>query len=63
MRDDLNFNADEFLKLPISDRVRLCWRLAQRAQELAEKAEPSFRAAYADIAKKWREIADEVEKS
>jgi hypothetical protein len=63
MSDDLNFNAEEFLRLPVTDRVRLCRRLAQRAQELAEKAEPSFRSAYADIALKWRELADEMENS
>lgn len=62
MSDDPGFDADEFIRLPIADRVRLCRRLAQRAQALADKAEPAFRHGYADIAKKWRQLADEMEK-
>ena len=62
MSDELNFDADEFLMLPVLERVRLCRLLSKRAHHLAEKAEPAFSAPYAAIANGWRELADEMEK-
>jgi hypothetical protein len=60
--NDLGFDADEFLSLSKSERARLCRALAHRAQQLADKAGAPYRDAYAEIARQWRELADELEK-
>ena len=60
--DNLSFDAEQFLALPAKDRVRLCKHLAERAQELADAAEPKHRPAYLEIAKQWLTLADEIER-
>jgi hypothetical protein len=49
--DKLTFDAEQFLALPVKDRVRLCRQLAARAQELADAAESEASLAYLEIAK------------
>jgi len=61
--DDLEFNAEEFLKLPVRDRVKLCRAMAEHANALAQKAAPKYRAYYLEIAKQWLTLADEMEQS
>jgi hypothetical protein len=63
MADDLDFSAEEFLHMSSRARVRLCRKLAERAQALAGAAEPHHRDAYAKIAEQWRILADEIERS
>ena len=63
MPTDLDFDADEFLKLPIAERVRLCRALTERARALSKAVQPNHRTAYAEIAKQWAELADEMERS
>jgi hypothetical protein len=53
----LTFDAETFLALPINERVQLCKQLAQRAQALADAADPKFRESYLDIAKNWLKLA------
>jgi len=62
MFDDLGFNVDEFIALPVQERVRLCRRLAMRAQRLAELCEPRHRAIYAEIRNQWFDLAGEMER-
>ncbi len=62
MAGDLDFNAKEFLELDVDDRARRCRLLAQRAQELAESADPNFRNAYLEIAKQWLLLAQNMER-
>ena len=62
MADNLDFDAETFLALPIKDRVHLCKRLAERAQELADAAEPMYRESYLEIARSWLELADEMQR-
>jgi len=59
----LDFNAEEFLKLPLKERVKLCRALGERANTLAAKASPKYRVYYAEIAKQWLILADEMEQS
>ena len=62
MADNLDFDAETFLALPVKDRVHLCKRLAERAQELADAAEPMYRVSYLEIARSWLELADEMQR-
>ena len=62
MADNLDFDAETFLALPVKDRVRLCKRLAERAQELADAADPTYRVGYLEIARNWLELADEMQR-
>ena len=59
---NLDFEAETFLALSVKDRVQLCRRLAERAQELADAADPNYRASYLEIARNWLELADEMQR-
>ena len=63
MSDDLEFNAEEFLKLPVRQRVKLCRTMAEHANALAQNASAKYRAYYLEIAKQWLTLADEMEQS
>ncbi|HYM18554.1 MAG TPA: hypothetical protein VEU06_08330 [Micropepsaceae bacterium] len=63
MSDDLEFKAEEFLKLPVGQRVKLCRTMTEHANALAQKASPKYRAYYLEIAKQWLTLADEMERS
>jgi len=62
MANNLSFDATAFLVLSVKERVELCKRMAERAQELADTAGPTNRASYLDIAKGWRQLAAEIER-
>jgi hypothetical protein len=61
--DKPTFDAEQFLALPVKDRVRLCRQLAARAQELADAAESEASLAYLEIAKQWLTLAGEMERA
>ena len=63
MATELSFDAETFLALPINERVQLCKQLAQRAQALADAADPKYRASYLDIERNWLQLADEMERA
>lgn len=63
MATELTFDTETFLALTINERVQLCKQLAQRAQALADAADPKFREGYLDIAKSWLKLADEMERA
>jgi hypothetical protein len=58
---DLDFTADEFLKLTDPQRVRLCRLLARRAEELATGDSKNSHLLL-QIAKSWSDLADTMEK-
>jgi len=62
MANKLSFDAATFLALSLKERVELCKRLAERAQELADTTGPNYRASYSDIAKHWLQLAEEMER-
>ena len=55
-----NFKAEEFLSLTPQERVKWCRRMAQEAETLASTANSELRAAYADLAKQWALLAEEI---
>lgn len=61
MPEELNFEANEFLKLPVGERIRRCRLLAKRATALAAGSTGDHRDAYAEIAKQWLRLADDME--
>jgi hypothetical protein len=63
MAHQLSFDAEQFLAMSARDRVQLCRQMAERAQELADAAQPKYRASYLEIAKQWLMLADEMERA
>jgi hypothetical protein len=61
MAPTLDFDIEEFVKLPLKERVELSRRLAARAEKMAEVAEAVHRKHYLEIAKQWRTLADDME--
>jgi hypothetical protein len=57
-----NFRADEFSGLTPLERVSWCRQMALEADRLAEQASPRVRSAYAELAKQWTALADEIER-
>ena len=58
-----NFKAQEFLTLSPVERVNLCRRMAQEAENLAAGASGELRTAYADLAKQWTLLAREISRT
>ena len=54
--------ADEFLKLPLKERVKRSRAFAAEAKQSAVGAAPHLRAAFLDLAQKWSMLADEMER-
>ena len=61
MTDGLDFDARTFLAKPAPERIILCCRLAERAQQLANAAEPRFRERYLEIASHWLALAQQMQ--
>jgi len=57
-----DFDAETFLALSVKQRVDLCKRWAERAQELASAAGRPHSESYLDIAASWLQLADEMER-
>ncbi len=57
-----NFKASEFLRMSTAGRVRWCRSMAAEADDLAKNAAPQLRAVYADLAKQWLLLAEEIER-
>ena len=58
----LDFRGDEFMRMPIEDRVRQCRAFAAEARHLATLAERNLRGEYLDLAGHWSELADELQR-
>jgi hypothetical protein len=57
-----NFRADEFSRLTPLERVSWCRQMALEADRLADQASLRVRSAYAELAKQWTALADEIER-
>lgn len=57
---ELRFTADEWEKLLPPERIKRCRLLAEEAEKLAAAAAPGLRPAYADLARQWRTLANEM---
>ena len=63
MSDDPDFDADEFQRLPIEERVKRCLERARHAEKLGKAAQGHHRAGYARLAKQWRLLAEEIRRA
>ena len=63
LRERLDFSADEFAKLPRRERSEICILLAERAQEMAMKAQPVERLILVNIATQWLHLAEVIRSS
>jgi hypothetical protein len=61
MSDGLDFSVEDYNRMPMAERIRLCRRLAQRAEQLAA-ADPRRRDTYLQIAKGWIALAENMER-
>jgi hypothetical protein len=62
--DELDFDSERFLAMPVGERVSECRRLAIRAEEIAGgKKSKHYRVYYLEIAAAWLRLADEMERS
>jgi hypothetical protein len=62
--DELDFDREKFLAMPLKERVREARRFAVRAEEIADrKRSEHYRAYYLEIAIAWLRLADDLERS
>ena len=57
---ELDFKAEEWLSLSLELRAKKCRFLAAEATKDAVKAPAETRALYADLARQWLTLADEI---
>ena len=57
---ECDFGTDEFLRLPIMDRIQKCHAMAEDAKRLAAVADSEMRDPYIDLAQQWLALADEM---
>jgi hypothetical protein len=63
MVSDTDFDADEFQRLPIVERVKCCLERARQAERLGKAAQGDHRAGYARLARPWRLLAEEIRRA
>ena len=61
MAPTLDFDVEEFVRLPLKERIELCRRLAARAEKLADAAEEQHKPVYREIARQWRALTSDME--
>ena len=57
------FEADEWGRLTVEQRLRRCHLMAQEARELAKTAPTEIAETYLQIAKDWLQLATEMQKA
>ena len=57
----MEFNPAEFLGATNGERVAKCREFAAEAERLAHTAIGDGREGYVDLARRWLELADEIE--
>ena len=62
MADDLSFDASAFMAMSLDERVRICLKLAERAQALAADAPDPHKMYYLVIAQNWLLLAEEMQR-
>ena len=60
---DIGFDADEFMSLSMTGRIKTCLLLADRAQALAAEAASSHKQHYLAIAQEWLNLADAMRRA
>ena len=54
------FNGEEFLKLSVDERVRVCAQAAERAHNFARHAAESHKRSYLEMAQQWLLLAEAI---
>jgi hypothetical protein len=62
VNEDLAFDVDEFLTMPLERRSRVCAQLAEHAQALAASSQLPHRLHYLTIANEWLLLASATER-
>ena len=57
-----DFDVGGFINLSHEQRIAKCREMAIEAQHLAAGKNSDVRASYLDLARKWSELADEMER-
>ena len=57
----MEFNSASFLRLTEKERIAKCRSFAAEAQRMARAADGEASDGYFGLAKKWSELADEME--
>jgi hypothetical protein len=60
-KDHFELDGEDFETLSRPERIRHCREMARRALVLSQSAPPSYRKAYAEIAREWSKLADDIE--
>jgi hypothetical protein len=64
LRMEFRFDANEWSRLALEERVHRCKLMAQEARSLAESASSAdLQEAYSKIAAEWLELGTEIESS
>jgi len=58
-----DFDADEFQRLPLKERVKRCLEHARQAERLGKAAQGEHRVAYGRLARQWRLLAEEIRRA
>ena len=58
----LDFNSSEFLGLTLEERIGRCRAMAAESQSLAASGIGEVRDAYLNLAAKWTDLADEMQR-
>ena len=58
----LDFSSSEFVSLTLEERIGRCRAMAAEAQSLAASGIGQWRDAYLDLAAKWSDLADEMQR-
>ncbi len=62
-RRESDFRWDEFVGLPVADKIRKCHEMATEAQDLSARADHNTREVYIALARQWSTLANEIQNS
>ena len=58
---DIDFSPEDFWGGTPDDRIARCREMAAQAERLAEIAQGEMRGRYAELARQWHLLADELD--
>jgi hypothetical protein len=58
---DTDFSPEDFWAGTSSERIAKCREMASHAERLANSARGDMRGTYAELARQWHMLADELE--
>ena len=61
MHPEIDFQRADFRSLNSEQQLAKCREMACEAERLASKGGDEFHAHYSDLARRWSDLADEIE--